>query len=86
MRHPNFIIRALVNIILGMAFGSLTIGLFAFLVAGKTGFVNGLVWGAAFGILGGLASLSMADNLVFWTGFFKRFGEHHYDEQSGGKK
>ncbi|MCB9009059.1 MAG: hypothetical protein H6656_17130 [Ardenticatenaceae bacterium] len=85
MRHPNFLIRAVVNMLIGIAFGALSIGLFAFLVAGKEGFVNGLVWGAVLGIFGGLASLSMADSLVYWTGFFKRFGDDHYEEQSGGK-
>ena len=80
MRDSNYFLRVLLNIIMAMAFGSLTIGLFAFFVAGKDGFVNGLVWGAAFGILGGLATVSTFDSLEFWTGFFRRFNEHNFEE------
>ncbi len=82
MRHSNYFLRVLLNIVMAMAFGSLTIGLFAFLVAGKEGFVNGLIWGAAFGILGGLATVSTFDSLAYWTGFFRRFNKHTFEEKS----
>ena len=80
MGPSNYFLRVLLNIVMAMAFGSLTIGLFAFLVAGKDGFVNGLIWGAAFGILGGLASISTFDSLAYWTGFFRRFNRSHYEQ------
>lgn len=86
MRSSNYFLRVLVNIIMAMAFGSLAIGLFAFLVAGKQGVVNGLIWGAAFGILGGLATVSTFDSLEYWYGFFRRFNKHNYEEQSDDKE
>lgn len=85
MGPSNYFLRVLLNMVMAVAFSSLMIGLFAFLVAGKEGFVNGLIWGAAFGILGGLASISTFDSLAYWTGFFRRFNKGNY-EQSDDKK
>jgi hypothetical protein len=82
----NYFLRVVLNIVMAMAFGSLMIGVFAFLVAGKEGFVNGLIWGAAFGILGGLASVSTFDSLAYWNGFFRRFNKHAYEEPSDDKQ
>lgn len=86
MEPSNYFLRVLLNILMAMVFGSLTIGLFAFLVAGKEGFVNGLIWGAAFGILGGLAVVSTFDSLEFWHGFFSRFNQNKFKESPDDKK
>lgn len=83
MRNSNIFVRVLVNMLAGIAFGAVSIGLFAFLAAGMDGLVNGLVWGAVFGSLGGLAALGTVEPLDYWTGFFRRYGDDYYDEQSG---
>ncbi len=76
----SYFLGVLVRMIMAIVFGSLTIGLFAFLVAGKEGFVNGLIWGAAFGVLGGLAAISTYDGLDFWHGFFRRYNKPTFEE------
>ncbi|MCB0027514.1 MAG: hypothetical protein KDE28_06385 [Anaerolineales bacterium] len=82
----DYFLRVLVNIIMAMVLGSLMIGLLGLLVAGQEGFVNGMVWGAAFGILGGLAVTSTFDSLAFWNGFFSRFNKSKFEETPDDRK
>ena len=56
------------------------------LVAGQEGLVNGMVWGAAFGILGGLAVTSTFDSLAFWNGFFSRFNKSKFEDTPDDRK
>ena len=59
----------------GIAFGALAIGLFAFLVAGKEGVVNGLIWGAALGLVFGGAATGYLVYTLYWGDFAGEVGD-----------
>jgi hypothetical protein len=67
MRWDRKVGKILLVLVGGVAIGALVIGLFAFLVAGKDGLVNGLIWGAAFGLIGGLFAAGNLIFTLFWS-------------------
>jgi hypothetical protein len=63
----------LLNLIAGALIGGLLVGFIGFLAAGWAGVLNGLIFGAAFGILGGIATSAYV-GFNFWEGFAHRLG------------
>jgi hypothetical protein len=51
-----FILKFFRNILLGVIFGTLALGILGFLLAGKEGAINGAYWGAVLGLIGGFFS------------------------------
>ena len=55
MNWLQFFKRFLINLLVSMAVGVILLGLGGLLLAGKTGLINGLGWGALVGALAGLS-------------------------------
>ena len=51
-----FLLKFLRNVMLGMVFGAVVLGIFGYMLAGTEGAVNGAYWGLALGLIGGFAS------------------------------
>ena len=59
----------------GVIIGTVLIGLFAFLVSGKDGLVNGLIWGAAMGLVGGGGAVGYQIYALYWSDFAGEVGD-----------
>ena len=44
------------NVVLGVIFGAVALGLFGYLIAGQESFANAAYWGAILGLIGGVSS------------------------------
>lgn len=69
----------LLNVIAGAIIGAALIGLFGFLAAGRAGIANGLIFGAAFGTIGGIGATAYV-GYAFWEGFAHRLGAKLRDD------
>jgi len=75
MRWDRKIGKILFVLVGGVAIGALAIGLFAFLVAGKEGLVNGLIWGAVLGLVGGGSATGHLIYTYYWSDFAGQVGD-----------
>lgn len=84
MDWKKYIIIFLISAIGMPLAAAVVLGLFAFLVAGKEGLMNGVIWGL---VLGAMA-IPYAGLLIipkYWGEFAGRFGKSYYQEQLEGK-
>ena len=56
MEWKIFFLKFFQNVVLGIVLGTLALGLFGYLLAGKEGAINGAYWGAVLGLIGGFFS------------------------------
>jgi len=74
MNWLQFIKHFLVNLLISMAASVLILGLGGWLLAGKTGLVNGVGWGLLFGTMGGLTIGTLFSlQPSYWEDFAGRF-------------
>jgi hypothetical protein len=74
MSPKELFLAVVLNLVAGALIGGLLVGFLGFLVAGWAGVLNGLIFGAAFGILGGI-TISAYVGFSFWEGFAHRLGD-----------
>jgi hypothetical protein len=73
MSPKELFLAVVLNLVAGALLGGLLTGFLGFLVAGWAGVLNGLIFGAAFGILGGIGASAYV-GFAFWEGFAHRLG------------
>jgi hypothetical protein len=68
------------SVILGIVLGSVALGLFGYLLAGKEGAINGAYWGAILGLIGGFFSAFVLIFARFWGngGNYEKFPEYNW--------
>jgi hypothetical protein len=74
----------LISVIGVPAAAAALLGFFAFLIAGKEGFINGVIWGL---VLGAMA-IPFAGYLIlpkYWGDFAGRYSKSYFQEQLEGK-
>ena len=76
-------VRLLLNAISGAVIGALSMGLFALLVAGTDGVVNGVLIGLIGGFVAGLSIPAYIGGAYWWQGVVYRFGRWWQNRESG---
>ncbi len=72
MNWKIFFLKFFRNIVLGVAFCTLILGLLGYLLAGLEGAVNAAYWGVALGLIGGFFS-----GIVIYAKFWEKPGIYH---------
>lgn len=79
----GFLKQIIINGLTGAVMGAVVIGIFAFLVAGSAGILNGLAFGGALGLMAGMSLTGFAGGTYWWTGVASRFGERYQEKERG---
>jgi uncharacterized membrane protein len=78
MNWRMFFIKFFRNVVLGVIFSVVVLGVFGYLLGGKDGLVNMAYWGIALGLIGGFFSgIGVMFEAEFWNknGHYKIFPE-----------
>lgn len=63
---------------------AVALGAIGYALAGRVGFENGLVWGAALGFTGSLISAVGMITQLYWGGYANRYGKEQFRQKSEG--
>jgi hypothetical protein len=66
---------------ISIALGVVILGLIGFLLAGRQGLINGMIWGLVLGLVSVPFSL-MTFGPKYWGGYAKRYGEWYVNKET----
>ncbi len=80
MNWKTYFLRFLRNVVLGIVFSVVVLGVFGYLLGGKDGLVNMAYWGIALGVIGGFFSgIGVLFEADFWgKGNYKIFPDWNW--------
>jgi len=86
MSWKTFLLKFLRNVIVGTILSGLFLGVFGYLLAGREGFINMMVWGLALGSIGSFSSgLALLLYAFYWGDYAGRFGSWWFKKESEGE-
>lgn len=74
------------NALAAAILAAVALGLLGYALAGRVGFENGLFWGAALGLTGGLISGVGMISQLYWGGYASRYGKEQFRQESEGEQ
>ena len=87
MSWKTFLLKFLRNVIVGTILSGLFLGVFGYLLAGKGGFINMMIWGLALGLIGSFSSgLALLLYASYWGGYAGRYGNWWFKKESEGEE